>query len=74
MHTIVQQDDNTTMAINDAQTVMVKGGKAFNRRAIRKNLRTGETEHLCVLVCELDGVRVYVDGDNIIVTKEDLNL
>lgn len=73
MHTI-DINDNGAVATDGDRRVVVDGGKAFNRRAIRKNLKTGETEHLFALVGELDGVRIYVIGDGIIMTKEDLRL
>ena len=48
------------------------GGKAFFRRSIKLNACTGEQRRTEWLVGELDGVRVYVCGRNVIVTREDL--
>lgn len=45
-------------------------GRIFSRRAIKWGPK-GE-EHVNWLVMELDGVRTYIQGDNIIVTKENL--
>lgn len=47
--------------------------KLFMRNAI-KFRPNGNKEHLRMLVAELDGVRVYVKGDQVIVTKQDLYL
>lgn len=46
---------------------------AFKRRAIRKNLKTGETTHVEWLVGELNGVRIYIKGTNLILSTFDLN-
>lgn len=54
--------------------VSVVGGtaKVFHRRAIKRHLDTGEVEAVNILVCELNGVRIYLNGQNIIVTTEEL--
>lgn len=68
----IEHNEAGALATDGGKRVVVDGGKAFNRRAIKKHLKTGETEHLSLLVCDLDGVRVYVNGDKITVTKQDL--
>lgn len=76
---IETQDDGTIVAVNDEVTLVVvpeepsENPKAFNRCGIIKDLRTGVTHHTRWLVGELDGVRVYLTGDTIILTKRDLN-
>ena len=47
----------------------VEGGRAFMRNAIQP----ARGRHVRVLVCELDGVRVYCSGRRLIVTRQDLN-
>ena len=46
--------------------------RAFNRNGIKKNFRTGESEHVRWLVGELDGVRVYVERGRILMTRKDI--
>lgn len=46
--------------------------KIFFRCGIKKHLQSGETEHIRWLVGELNGVRCYVQGDNVILTTQDL--
>lgn len=46
-------------------------GRMFKRKAI-KAVGTPAARRLCWLVGELEGVRVYVDGDRVTLTKRDL--
>ena len=46
-------------------------GRVFKRRAI-KGVGGGSPRSVCWLVAELDGVRIYVDGGQIIMTTRDL--
>lgn len=55
-----------------AVTLRNAAGRMFKRRAV-KGFGSESAEEVCWLVVELDGVRVYQNGKNIIVTKEDLN-
>jgi len=48
----------------------VEGGHSFARRAI-KGFGTPNARHVTWLVGELDGVRVYVTPDGVIMTRED---
>ena len=43
----------------------------FKRRGI-KNFGSGMASEVCWLVAEIDVVRVYQEGKNVIVTREDL--
>lgn len=47
------------------------GGRVFKRRAI-KRAGTPRAEAVCWLVAELGGVRVYVNGDQLVISKQDL--
>lgn len=49
-----------------------EGGRMFKRRAIKKDLRSGAAHRVEWLVAELDGVRVYVNGDQILMTRRDV--
>lgn len=72
---ITEDSDNTHAVTSDVVVTILPDGdkKAFKRRAIRKHLDTGETENIDWLVCELNGVRAYISGNNIIMTTRDLN-
>ena len=55
-----------------ALTVLPDGeSKVFMRNGIEKNLKTGVTTKKRWLVGELNGVRCYVQGTNIIMTTQD---
>ena len=51
---------------------LIGDGRMFKRRAI-KGIGSGNSEEVCWLVAEMDGVRVYQQGNSIIVTKNDMN-
>jgi hypothetical protein len=51
---------------------LIGDGRMFKRRAI-KGVGSGSQEEVSWLVTELNGVRVYQNGMNVIVTTEDLN-
>ena len=61
----VGTDGHTTV------TVLGTGSKMFKRRAI-KDAGTERAHEVCYLVAELNGVRVYQNGTDVIVTTEDL--
>lgn len=64
--------DGGVAATNGASHVSVEpGGRIFRRRAV---LRAGSPQAQQVewAVAELDGVRAYFDGQNVIVSKRDL--
>lgn len=52
-------------------TLMAEGGRLFKRRAV-KGVGSSESSEVCWLVAELDGVRVYQQGDHVIVTREEM--
>lgn len=45
--------------------------RMFRRRAIKRH-QDGRTEEVSWLVAELDGVRTYIDGDDVVVTRQEL--
>lgn len=60
-------------AVNGVLTATVlDGGKIFLRRAI-KNALSPEAYEVNWLVLELRGVRVYIDGDRLVMSVQDLN-
>jgi hypothetical protein len=68
--------DNIGHAMHDGKilSVMPDGEQTVKFRCgIKKNLMTGETTHIRWLVGELNGVKVYVNGDNIIMTTRELH-
>jgi len=52
-------------------TLIAEGGRLFKRRAV-KGVGSGESSEVCWLVAELDGVRVYQQGDHVIVTRAEM--
>jgi hypothetical protein len=71
MHEITTDDHGTRHGTDGQITVSLreKDGRMFKRRAIRM---APEASEECWLVAEVDGVRVYQQGFQIIVTREDL--
>lgn len=58
-----------------AVTVLPDGeSRMFHRNAIKKRMDTGETVHLRALVAELNGVRLYLVGNHLVLTTQDLYL
>lgn len=54
-------------------SVTGEGGKLFTRNAKTVGLADGETvRHARWVVMELNGVRVYFDGQNVVMTTEDI--
>lgn len=49
-----------------------EGGRLFRRRAVKLNKATGVQSRVEWAVAELDGVRVYFDSINVVVTRRDL--
>jgi len=63
------------IASNGRATLQIhapEGGRVFRRRAIKLNQATGERGRVEWIVGELDGVRVYFDGTNVVLTRRDL--
>lgn len=74
VHEITRDQSGHPVGSDGEITVTLRddGGRMFKRRAV-KGFGSESAEEVCWLVVELDGVRVYQNGKNIIVTKEDLN-
>ena len=67
---IKRAEDPTT-----GQTVIVLPdgeSKLFKRRTVRLREGDDEAQEDCWLVGELDGVRVYVEGNHIVMTRANL--
>lgn len=63
------------VATNGQATLQIhlpEGGRIFRRRAVKLNRATGAQARVEWVVAELDGVRVYFDGANVVVTRKDL--
>lgn len=74
---ISQDEDGARHAVSPDMVVTVLpdgNSQLFHRNAIKKNTATGETVHLRALVAELNGVRMYLVGNNIILTTQDMYL
>ena len=73
VHEITRDDLGNQIGTDGQITVSLIGdGRMFKRRAI-KGIGSGNSEEVCWLVAEMDGVRVYQQGNSIIVTKNDMN-
>ena len=71
-HEITTDDAGIKHGTDGVVTVtLLDGGRMFKRRAI-KGVGTETTSEENWLVAELDGVRVYQQGMNVVVTKEDM--
>lgn len=70
----VTESGGVRFASNGAQTLQLTegDGRVFRRRAI-KRIGDGEPLHVEWAVAEVAGVRVYFDGANVIVSRQDLN-
>lgn len=66
----IQTEGDFTFAEYGKQ-VLVEGGKLFWRRAY-KGVGSGNTKEIRWLVAELDGVRLYCDGEKFLLTKKDM--
>lgn len=73
IHEITRDEHGHQIGSDGTITVSLIGnGKMFKRRAI-KGVGTEGAQEVCWLVCELDGVRVYQSGRNVIVSRADIN-
>lgn len=66
---------DAVVASNGQATMQIKvaeGGRLFRRRAVRVNKSLGTQAAVEWAVAELDGVRAYFDGANVVVTRADL--
>lgn len=73
MHEIVTDDHGSRHGTDGETTVTLRctDGRMFKRRAI-KAAGTADAHEVSWLVAELDGVRVYQHGLNVVITREDL--
>lgn len=60
----VAQNGEVTLTVLDR-------GQVFKRRAV-KGVGSGAAQEITWLVAELDGVRIYIDGSSIVLTRQDL--
>ncbi len=73
VHEITIDKQGNQIGTDGQITVSLIGdGRMFKRRAI-KGVGSGNSEEVCWLVAEMDGVRVYHQGNSVIVTKNDMN-
>ncbi|MBK8359600.1 MAG: hypothetical protein IPL15_11760 [Comamonadaceae bacterium] len=73
VHEITIDKQGNQIGTDGQITVSLIGdGRMFKRRAI-KGVGSGNSEEVCWLVAEMDGVRVYHQGSSVIVTKNDMN-
>jgi hypothetical protein len=73
VHQITRDEHGHQIGSDGTITVSLIGnGKMFKRRAI-KGVGSGAAEEVSWLVAELDGVRVYQSGRNVIVSRADIN-
>lgn len=72
-HEIVTDEAGARHGTDGAVTVSLldAGGTMFKRRAI-KGVGSDQSHEVSWLVCELNGVRVYQNGQNVVVTTQDL--
>jgi len=71
VHEITTDAEGNHVGTDGDITVSLVGGRMFKRRAI-KGVGTEDSHEVCWLVCELDGVRVYQQGNSVIVMKQDI--
>lgn len=76
-HHIERLDDEAVMATPEgaAQPLLLvrgPGARIFRRRAQRFRAEGGPVEAISWLVGELDGVKLYFDGEQMVLTKQEL--
>lgn len=74
VHEIVTDEFGNRHGTDGKITVSLHGadGRMFKRRAI-KQVGTEQSSQVCYLAVELNGVKVYQRGNNVIVTTQELN-
>ena len=73
VHEITIDKQGNQIGTDGQITVSLIGdGRMFKRRAV-KGVGTEGAQEVCWLVCEMDGVSVYQQGNNIVVTRKDMN-
>lgn len=70
----ITTDERGNLTGTDGEIIvtLMDSGRMFKRRAI-KGIGSSESDEVCWLVAEIDGVRLYQSGKNIIFTKQDIN-
>lgn len=72
VHEIVTDEHGHQHGTDGTITVSLHGaGRMFKRRAI-KGIGSAASHEVCWLVAEIDGVRVYQNGNQVIVSRADL--
>ncbi len=71
VHEITTDAEGNHVGTDGDITVSLVGGRMFKRRAI-KGVGSGDSQQICWLVAELDGVYVYQQGNSVIVMKQDI--
>ena len=73
VHEITRDDHGNQIGTDGIITVSLIGeGRMFKRRAV-KAAGSESAQEVCWLVAEIDGVRLYQQGNNVVFTKQDLN-
>ena len=73
VHEITRDSNGHQIGSDGTVTVSLIGsGKMFKRRAV-KGVGSESAQEVSWLVAELNGVRVYQNGLNVVVTTEELN-
>jgi hypothetical protein len=73
VHEITSDDLGNQIGTDGNITVSLIGeGRMFKRRAV-KGAGSENAQEVCWLVAEIDGVRLYQNGNQIILTRQDMN-
>ena len=73
VHEITRDDLGNQIGTDGNITVSLIGeGRMFKRRAV-KGAGSENAQEVCWLVAEIDGVRLYQNGNEIILTRQDMN-
>ena len=73
VHEITRDDLGNQIGTDGNITVSLIGeGRMFKRRAV-KGAGSENAQEVCWLVAEIDGVRLYQNGNQIILTRQDMN-
>jgi len=70
---LLEADDNKVAANSETTVTLIGDGKQFRRRAVKKDMATGDVTHVEWVITEVDGVRVYVNAQgHVVLSKQDL--
>ncbi len=73
VHEITTDEHGNRHGTDGNITVSLIGeGRMFKRRAV-KGAGSENAQEVCWLVAEIDGVRLYQNGNQIILTRQDMN-